>query len=233
MPTQDTAVKDRAIGTMCICECFDVFQVPVFALGQPRLDCKAFKQQLRDGDHMATWKPRQSIHVTLVLNDVGQTFVCLDGRVFFPTELFMIRGCVPNNTILLAHFFEERVNGVLQPRVLVYDLLQLAGISFVHEPVARRYETLRKAWKDTKKHFVLQWVGFERCITKHFDDFSKSLTHSVDHVVRLSKDPFTQYRILNVHITPYTPRIMQMPEEQNVMRRMLLEEIPVELRCRP
>lgn len=213
----------KALVHLCVCESFDVFGIPDDLTRTCQVEYRAFHrgtfhpctnprcQRLQacssecGQERMATWLPRHRVPVVIFTDKDRRTYLGIHGRVLFASEGIMMGHCLPKLTMVLAHFTEDTTSKGSEPRVLVYDVVQLDGERLVGLDPKERYMKLLPLLKDVRGLVSLQWVGHEVSATKSFEWFKNKIPHEVECLVNLGHDPWVLCRVMHVKTPDFSP----------------------------
>ena len=206
----------KAVVHLCVCESFDVFDMPTEMTRESVVELHAFhwgthpictNTRCRDlrgctdecgKVRMATWLPRHRVAVLIYVDDSKRTYVGIKGRILFASECAMLGHRMPKCTMILSHFVVDRTEKGLEPRVLIYDIAMYNGESVTGSDPLERYQMLLGMFKDAKGLVSLQWIGHEASAMKNFEWFTKNVPHEVECIVNLGHDPWTLCRVMHI-----------------------------------
>jgi len=118
----------------------------------------------------------------------GNTLVYLpshDTFYFAAPSVLLSQEC-PDGTVLLAQFVVDTDS---TPRVLVFDVLKLQGVSFRDMPPRERYACLQRLGGCLGPVCTLQWVGECKVLTADLQSGRFKVPHPVKGVMALSLTP--------------------------------------------
>eukprot|EP00960_Hanusia_phi_P023524 693744-Hanusia_phi.AAC.4 len=192
----------KALIKMCICESFDLFDLPECVLREAKVEYKGFHHT--DEDHskqMATWLPKERLAVAFYVDSMQRTYVSIKGRLMLARAEAMLAHHLPARTIVLGHFVEDRfADGRVEPRVLLYDIAMHMGNDMQGVAADKRYAILRQMLSSSRGLFTLQWVGEASAASGKMAWFEKNIPHAVECVVSFGCNPWVLTRIMYVHV---------------------------------
>lgn len=207
----------RAMLNLCVCESFDMFGIPSEALRTPEVQYKTFHRGKLPGcshprcnclpsipsvenlDGMATWLPRDRLTVGLFVDGMKRTYITMQGRFMHASEQAMMGHILPPMTGVLGHYVEDRVDGTVQPRLIVFDIYMHESSKVYQKSPQERYNILLDLLANSKGFVSLQWVGKESSATKSLTKLESILPHKVECILRLSHDPWRPERVIQVN----------------------------------
>eukprot|EP00961_Rhodomonas_salina_P139761 1880823-Rhodomonas_salina.1 len=153
---------------------------------------------LQEGATASTWQPDPALHFALhcvedkLDGESVQLLHDLDTDSFY----YLRRECwvqqCPCDTVLLAHYVEDRCDGGVRPTLLVFDAATLAGESMRGVQPTARYARLRELAVHFNAAFMtLQWVGDFQAMHSFLQQAARQpiVPHDIRNPIVLTSDP--------------------------------------------
>ena len=118
----------------------------------------------------------------------GNTLVFVPSRdtFFFASPSALLSQECPDGTVLVGQFIIDRDE---TPRVLVFDVAKLQGVSFNDMPPRERYACLQRLAGCLGPVCTLQWVGECRVLASELQSGRFKVPHAVKGVMALTQTP--------------------------------------------
>ncbi len=113
-------------------------------------------------------------------------FVPSHDTFFFASPSALLSQECPDNTVLVGQFIIDRDE---TPRVLVFDVAKLQGVSFSDMPPRERYACLQRLSGCLGPICTLQWVGECKVLASELQSGRFKVPHAVKGVMALTLTP--------------------------------------------
>eukprot|EP00961_Rhodomonas_salina_P273100 3690021-Rhodomonas_salina.2 len=154
---------------------------------------------LHEGANASTWQPDPALHFALHCIEDKLDGGCVQLLHDLETDSFyyLRRECwlkqCPCNTVLLAHYVEDRCEAGTRPTLLVFDVATLGGQHMQGTQATLRYEKLRELAAQFNTAFMtLQWVGEFHAMQSFLQQAARQplVPHDIRNPIVLTDDPY-------------------------------------------
>jgi hypothetical protein len=134
-----------------------------------------------------TWQPLGSEFITIGKYK-GNTLIFIPSHdtFYFAAPSALLSQECPDNTVFMGQFIIDTDE---TPRVLVFDMTKLQGVSFYDMPSRERYTCLQRLVKFMGPICTLQWVGECSVLLKELQSGRFKVPHAVKGVISLTQTP--------------------------------------------
>ena len=148
---------------------------------------KQQKKTLIAESSFGTWMAKAAEWVTMGKYG-GATIVYLPSQdaFYYAAPSSMLNPLCPDRTVFLGQFVIDHDS---TPRILVYDLVRLRGVSCQSMPPRERYACLQELSGMLGSMCTLQWVGECKALSDELKAGKFKVPHEVRGVISLSSEP--------------------------------------------
>jgi hypothetical protein len=113
-------------------------------------------------------------------------FIPSSDTFYFASPSALLSQECPDNTVLLGQFIIDTDN---TPRVLLFDVAKLQGVSFGDMPPRERYACLQRLGGCLGSICTLQWVGECKVLASELQSGRFKVPHAVKGIMALTQSP--------------------------------------------
>lgn len=134
-----------------------------------------------------TWHAMGSEFITIGKYG-GNTLIFIPSHdtFYFAAPSALLSQECPDNTVFMGQFIIDTDE---TPRILVFDMAKLQGVSFRDMPSRERYACLQRFFKFMGSICTLQWVGECDVLVKELQSGRFKVPHAVKGVISLTQIP--------------------------------------------
>lgn len=139
------------------------------------------------GQAFGTWLASGGEFIT-ISKYKGNTLIFISSHdtFFFASPFALLSQDCPDNTVLLGQFVIDTDD---TPRVLIFDVAKLQGVSFIDMPPRERYACLQRLAGALGPICTLQWVGDCKVLISELQSGRFKVPHAVKGVMALTLIP--------------------------------------------